>query len=478
MKPSEIPWPLQTNPGLRGQESGGRIINGYWDPLEKTSPVERIYRRLPGLKGFGTTARTGYRGAVEIGGILFVAFSGQLEKFTSAGGASVNVGALNGTKKGFFARNNAATPDKVFVDPDGNIATFTPTSVTNSYPDADLPAVNSCCDIDGFMVFTTGNGRAYATGLNTTAVDALSFGAADVKPDGLTRAVRFGSQLLLLGPASTELWTNQGLTPFPFVRSQVIPRGIAGPYCIAGHEDGFGVALQWVSDDNRVHRLNGYTTQPVSPPDLDALIEAVIDKTTLHTGVYISRGHAFWQITSPTFTWVQDLNTNKWYERDSYLQTFSRIIVPVKAFEKWFAGDSKSGNVREITSAAHDEMGDPFRVRLESGPVMNFPAGERVGRADFMFQTGVGLATGADPVETQPKVEVSFSDNGGQDYCAPFERALGAQSKTEQIVSLVACTGRSTWNGRRWRIDGASPRPFGFMGATQQVSPRLIARRK
>ena len=130
MKPSEIPWPLQTNPGLRGQESGGRIINGYWDGLEKTSPVPRIYRRLPGLKTFGTTARTGYRDAVEIQGVLYAAFSGQLEKFTSAGGASTNVGTLNGTKKGFYARNNAATPDKVFVDPDGNIATFTPTSRT------------------------------------------------------------------------------------------------------------------------------------------------------------------------------------------------------------------------------------------------------------------------------------------------------------------------------------------------------------
>jgi hypothetical protein len=85
-----------------------------------------VRHRSPGLVNFGTTARSGCRGLIEVAGILYVAFDSKLEKFTTAGGATVNVGTLNGTKKGFFARNNAATPDKVFVDPDGNIATFTP----------------------------------------------------------------------------------------------------------------------------------------------------------------------------------------------------------------------------------------------------------------------------------------------------------------------------------------------------------------
>jgi hypothetical protein len=472
---ADIPFPLSSNPGLRTQESGGRIINGYLDALPASSKAKRIYRRAPGLATWGTTSRSGFRGMVEIGGILYAAFSGQLEKWsTSVGGASTNVGALNGTKKGFFARNNAATPDKVFVDPDGNIATFTPTTVTNSYPDADLPAVNSACGIDGYMVFTTGNGRAYATGLNVTSVDALSFGAAEAKADALTRAIPFAGQLLLMGPFSTEIWTNQGTTPFPFARSVVIPRGIAGPYCVTGHEDGFGKALLMVGDDNRVHVLQGYEFVAVSPPDLDALIEAVSDKTLIHMCSFMSRGHAFVQVTGPTFSWFFDLNTRQWFERQSYGLLISRIIgaINVNVFGKWLTGDFSSGHVREITATAQDETGSPFRLRIESGAVIDFPAGERVGRADFDFITGVGIASGTDPIQTNPKVEVSWSDDGGQDWSAALERELGRQSVTEGLVSLVGCTGRSTWNGRRWRLDISDPVVAGFMGGLQSESPR------
>src|SRR5258707_14665976 len=183
----DMPWPDPTEPGLRAQEAGGRLINCCLDPLSKTGPAGRIYRRAPGLNAFGTSARSGYRGSIEVNGVLFSAFNGQLEKWTSAGGASTNVRALNGTKKGIFARNNAATPDKVFVDPDGNIATFTPTSVTNSYPDADLPAVNSTFSLNGYLLFTTGSGRAYSTDLYKTAVNSLSFGAAEGKHSSLMR---------------------------------------------------------------------------------------------------------------------------------------------------------------------------------------------------------------------------------------------------------------------------------------------------
>jgi hypothetical protein len=408
-KPSTVPWPLSTAPGLKAQESGGRLINCYADQLSKTGPAAYIWRRSPGLNSFGTSARTGYRGSIEIGGVLYSAFNGQLEKWTSAGGASVNVGALNGTKKGFFARNNAATPDKVFVDPDGNIATFTPTSVTNSYPDADLPAVNAVCMINGYLVFTTGNGRAYATGLNTTAVDPLSFGAAEGKPDALVRPIPWSGMLLLFGTVSLEVWTDQGLQPFPFQRSVTIPRGLAGPYCIAGHEDGFGSALLWVGDNNRVNKLVGYEAQAVSPPELDALIEAVSDKTTLHAGVYISRGHAFWQLTSPTWTWVLDLNTMFWHERKSYLALFSRIIGGIFVFSKWLVGDNNSGNMIEVTASTNQEVGQPFAVRMESGPVMKFPAGERVGPGRLLVRHRrrhrVGHGSHSDDAESRDQLE-------------------------------------------------------------------------
>jgi hypothetical protein len=345
-----IPFPVQTAPGAKSQESGGRIVNGYVEELGDQAPNKTVIRRGPGLLNFGTSARTGYRGAIVVNSVLYVGYSGKLEKWTSAGGASVNVGNLNGTKRGFFAANNNTTPDKVFVDPDGNIATFTPTTVTNSYPDADLPSVNSVDFLDGYLVFTTGDGRAFATDLNSTSVNALSFGKAEAKPDGLQRVVSWGGRLLFFGNISTEVWTDAGTTPFPFARSTVIPRGLAGPYCISGYEDGFARGPIWVADDDTVIKLDGYSPVKVSTPDMDRRIAAVTDKTTLEATSYMSDGHAFFQLACPAWTWVLDVSTSQWAEADSYLATRSRRSGAINAFSKWLTGDTLTGNMQQITS--------------------------------------------------------------------------------------------------------------------------------
>jgi hypothetical protein len=467
-----IPFPVKTSPGAKAIESGGRIINGYAEALGDQAANKTVIRRAPGLINFGTSARTGFRGCTVIQGTLYAAYNGKLEKWGSAGGASTSVGNLNGTKRGFFAQNNNTTPDKVFVDPDGNIATFTPTTVTNSYPDANLPAVNSVDTLDGYLVFTTGDGRAFATGLNSTSVNALSFGKAESKPDGLVRGVSWGGRMYFFGTQTTEVWTDIGTTPFPFARGVIIPRGLLGPYCVSSFEDGFSRGLIFIGDDNCVYKLDGYTPTKISDPDLDGLIESISDKTTIETTSYISRGHAFFQVSCPAWTWTLDITTSQWQQRDSYLQTRSRISGAISAFGKWLTGDTQTGNMQQIATAANDEVGNPLRLRIESGPVMKFPAGATVGRADFYFTTGVGQATGIDPTQTDPSVEISWSDDGGTTWSNPILRKLGRQAVPQQLISLVSCTGRSSWLGRRWRIDISDPVYAAFLFATQSDDPR------
>lgn len=469
----KIPFPVQTAPGAKQQESGGRIVNGYVEELGPAAPGKTVLRRGPGLVNFGTSSRTGFRGATVVNGVLYVAFNGKLEKWSSTGGTSTNVGNLNGTKRGFFAANNNTTPDKVFVDPDGNIAVFTPSSVTNAYPDADLPSPNSVDTLDGYLVFTIGDGRAFATDLNSTAVNALSFGKAESKPDGLVRVVSWGGRLLFFGTQTTEVWTDAGTIPFPFARSAVIPRGLAGPYCVSGYEDGFSRGPIFVGDDSCVYKLDGYTPTKVSTPDIDGLIEAVSDKTTLEATSFISRGHAFWQLSCPAWTWRLDVTTSQWAQADSYLVTRSRVSGAINVYSKWLTGDTAGGNFQQITSTALDETGDPLRLRVESGPVMNFPGGQVVGRADFYFATGVGDAEGHDPDATDPDVGISWSDDGGLTWSNPVLRKLGRQAVSRQLISLVSCTGRTSWQGRRWRLDISAAVYASFMFATQSDDPRI-----
>ena len=39
----------------------------------------------------------------------------------------------------------------------------------------------------------------------------------------------------------------------------------------------------------------------------------------------------------------------------------------------------------------------------------------------------------------------------------------------QAVFALVGCTGRTKWEGRRWRLDISDPVHVGFMGGTQSI---------
>ena len=92
----QVPFPDSTFPGTTGASAGIRRAASsirYIEPLGPAAPSPTIYRRAPGLRNFGTTVRTGFRGAIEVSGTLYCAFDNRLVTFTSAGGAATDMGA-------------------------------------------------------------------------------------------------------------------------------------------------------------------------------------------------------------------------------------------------------------------------------------------------------------------------------------------------------------------------------------------------
>jgi hypothetical protein len=237
---------------------------------------------------------------------------------------------------------------------------------------------------------------------------------------------------------------------------------------VAGHEDGFGMALIWVADDKSVVMANG-TPNPskISPPDLDRLIENVADKNTLEASVYISQGHPKWVLSCPTFTWEFDIGSQKWNERASYLVPRWRAISGISAFGNWITGDTKGNRLLYVNDNAFDEYGEPLVMQLESGPVLKFPNRTKVAGADFNFVTGVGQATGPDPAATDPTVGISWSNDGGINWGMEMVRSTGRQS--ESINIRVLRTGQTTAVGRRWRLKVSGPVYAALLGATQST---------
>jgi len=466
-----ILFPTTTAPGQNTQESGGRLVNAYAETLGEGAPAQNVIRRAPGLRVFANTGQTGFRGMIYSAPNVYAAFEEVLYKIDGAGTAT-GVATLTGTEwVSFFRNNKTPTPDNFAVTENG-VFTFTDSSVTELV-DSDLPQPNSGTFIDGYGFFSIADGRCFSTGLNATTVASTDYIRAEAKPDGLTRAIAYDRELFLCGPNNIEVWSNTGnATGFPFSRTTVIWRGLIGPQAIAGFEDGFGAALIWVSDDKRVHRLNGYTTTPVSPPDLDRQLAAVEDTTTIVASVYVVGGHPCWCVRAPGLAWVYDLALNRWHERRSYNETGWRTARNcIFAFGKWLIGEAGTGRILEITDAVFDEAGEPLVWEVESIAMGAFPARLRIPRADFNFVQGVGVESGDGYEEIDPKVEISWTDDRGASYSVPLTRDLGRQQVVDGRIS-VNRAGLTGVHGRRWKLRVSAPVYVGLLGGDMVTEAR------
>ncbi len=407
--PTDIPFPLSSFPGAHPQESAGRVINAYSEPLGDpsmpTGPAKAVWRRAPGLTFFAATAQSGYRGGLIVNNLSYEIWANEAATVTSAGAVSL-LGALTGTKKVSIARNlDGAGADVVVVDVDNGAFVVQAAGVPSAPPTAyngggALPQPNSVCFQDGFFFFTIGDNRVFASGINALTQNANTFTTVTAKSTAsLLRGIAYSGMLFLFTTASCEVWqdTAQPAPGFPYSRLVVLEFGLIQQAAIAGFEEGFSQLL-WVSQDFGVYYMppGNLSPQKVSPPDLDRLIEArVAAGDLLEASVYTFAGKKFWAISSRVWTWEFNLGTQKWNERTSLdglgAQVRWRASSAHPAFGKWLCGDVLSGNLGFVDDTNFTEFGAPQLFRLESGPVVDFPNRLRIARADFDFDTGVGM---------------------------------------------------------------------------------------
>lgn len=135
--PAQIPWPRSTFPGANPQESAGRLINGYAEPLGEparpTGPAAQVWRRSPGLSQHNNapTAYAGYRGGLIVNNLAYEVWNAA-SATVDAGGNVTNLGNVAGTKKVSIARNQASNPDVVAVDVDNGATILSTTNAANA----------------------------------------------------------------------------------------------------------------------------------------------------------------------------------------------------------------------------------------------------------------------------------------------------------------------------------------------------------
>jgi hypothetical protein len=463
-------------PGHPPTESQGRLLNVYLEQEKE----QGIYKRVPGTQLFTDVGADFPRGFIESDGFVYGAYEDCVKRIDSAGNVTTLSGALPGIDRVTWAKNNqqATPPRGLVVVSELGAYSVTPTTVA-AYPDGDLAgSPTSVCHLDGYILFTYGNGRIVATGLNDLAVDPLSMTTAEANPDGLLRGIVSGRQLFAMGSASIEVYQNVGSSPFPLARAAVIPVGLIGTFAAAGgnETDGWDQTPLFVASDGTVRHFKGYEPVIVSTRAVEHFIASIEDKSTLTAYVYTFFGNSIWGLRANGTTpqercWEYNTSTGNWHERQSQGFLTWRGHRTILAFDKWLVGDVATTQLRAIEADVHTEHFEQIPCRIESKVMRNFPERIAVSRADFSFAPGVGIATGRDPIQTDPVTEISWSDDGGATWSRPLRRTLGRQGMYGWDVR-VNRTGLTTKAGRRWRVDFADPVPVAFFGATMDVEAR------
>lgn len=463
-----IGFPVQSAPGSNAQESAGRLVNAYAGATPDGAGSANIIRRVPGLVSFCDTGQAVPRGMLRAGNYVFAAYKNAVMRVDTDGVAAF-VGVLPGTGPVYMAVNNRTPiPDVVAVSEDG--AYLVTSSSVSELAEENLPQPNSVCMIDGYFFFSIADGRMFATGLNDTEINALTVARAEARQGGLSRVLPYNGQLFACKETSIEVWSNtaEPSPGFPFSRAAVIDQGLLAPRAVAGVQEGFATALIMVTDDGAVSALNGYQMAKISTADVDRAISSVADKSTLRAVAYTCDGTPFWALTAPEWTWEYNLELRRWHERASHDMARWRIGSTVYAGQKWLGADTRSGRILEISSAAYDEAGEPLEWFVESIQMGSFPKSYRVGRTEFDFTVGVGHNDGSDPIETDPTVRVSWSDDGGALWRNPVVLPLGKEGQGKRL-RMPGQLGRTGAKGRRWRLQVSDPVRVALLGGDMEV---------
>lgn len=471
----EIVFPVSTGPSINVQENGGRLINAYAEVAPEGSRSKFVWRRVPGLDEAFTAGSGVPRGALVVGTTLYIANGNKVQKVTKSGSTYTVTelsGTLDGTGDVTMAHNMRAPTNQILIQHSAGMAQIVSDAVS-SFSDADLPSSLHITYQDGYFFLPTAAGRVSASDLNDDEFNANSFATAESSPDGLVRVVPYRRDMLFMGQNSTEVWTNQGSSPFPYARVTVIPVGLYGINAVTGYEPGFPGPLTFVSNDCAIYKMIGYGLERVSTPYIERLLAAVSDRTSVRMSCFIAAGHHFVSLSSPDWTFVLDLSApgNFWHERQSYGQNNWRVAFTINAFNEWLALDATSGMVYRINERSRREALDPLIFEVWSTQQHGFPARTAIHRASFDMVTAVGIDRGIDPIQTEPKVSISWSDNGGQTWGNPLLRRLGTQG---EIVPIdVWRTGLTSRTGRQWKVKVSDPVEVALLGGSMFGDSRL-----
>ena len=406
-----------------------RLINCFAEAVPEGKQPIRL-TRAPGIVTFSSPTTGAGRGIHQMAGVLYAVVGSTLYSISSTGTAT-SIGTIGGSSPCWMTDNGT----QLVIGSDGGTWYVYQSATLAAIADADFTArgARAAEFIDNYIAFVEPNsGRWFISDLaDADSFDSLNFATAEGAPDNLITLAVDHREVILFGDESTELWYNSGVAGFPFERS---PGGFIelGAVAVHGHCKADN-SVFWLASDLTIRRLDGRTPRRVSHHGVEERLRGYSTVTDCEAYAYTFNGHLCAVFRFPTAgeTWVYDITTSEWHERETYGDDGWNISGVEECYDKVLVQDSASGAIGYLSNSTYTEFGTTQRAEWTYQNVYSdnwrFPHSS----LEIVCETGVGLATGQG---SDPQLTLEISNDGGRTWTTLPTRTIGAQGEYKTRV--------------------------------------------
>ena len=434
--------------------SSARLVNCYPEQLPPDAKTPVILTRANGVKTWTTVGSGPIRG-------MYAAFigltTGGIENLYVVSGSELY---FVDTAKVVTLIGNIGSPNN--IDLDSNTTHIVVVNEPNGFhwdgttfaqiTDEDFVSrgAGDVEFLDNFLLFRQpDSGVFFGADLGSvTDFDGLNFATAESHPDNLNGMKAQHGQLINFGLKSGELWENTGVAGFPFeaIVNGTFERGCLNAATVATLDN----SVYWVADDFTVRRLEGITPRRVSSHAVEQFLSSAT-ATSLEAFSYEQDGHFFYVLSAVEGTFVFDVVTGEWSERQTYLQGNWSMRTHAQFNGLELVGDSTSNKIGSLDPETFTDFGATQRMEWTYQPVYAEQRRAFHRRLEVVVETGVGATTGQG---IDPKIMCLYSDDGGLTYKSLPDKSLGALGKR---FTRVVWTGLGSARQRVYKMAVSDP---------------------
>lgn len=458
-EPAPISLGLRSNPARNRQAGYAQLINCFAEEIKQDGKTIWAIYSTEGLTAFGSAlSGGGVRAGITVNQTAYVVVGRNVYAVNSSGAGTL-IGGI-ATDGPVYMDRNRKNPAQIGAVSDGLYYVIdTQANSITEISDPDLPSPISLSVLDGYGIIPVVGDSYFLTGIDEfTTIDGLDEGTTEAYPDSCLRSMTLEREAVFFGETSIEWHQNTGDPDFPFERVHALELGCLAGDSVAKVDTPSRKTIIWVAPDHTVRLMNGYSGEVISTNEIEEMIKDIDEAGNadqLKGFAWAYAGRFFYCLTTSTWTRIFDSKTGHWFTKQSYNLDRWRVSAVFKFGNKIIAGDYSTGQLYRLDNTVFTENSNHLVSEIITPPVHAFPYDLKFKGLFLDAATGVGTNS-TDTHASDPKVLISWSDDGGYSWSTERERDLGATAQYRRIKPVYRM-GKTGHKGRMFRFRISAP---------------------